>query len=53
MGEKVNQILLERDRAIGVKTENQTLKSDIILSNMDIFPTYKRLLKNSKAPDRI
>ena len=53
MGEKVNQILLERDRAIGVKTEKQTLKSDIILSNMDIFPTYKRLLKNTKAPDRI
>ena len=53
MGEKVNQILLERDRAIGVKTENQTLKSDIILSNMNIFPTYKRLLKNTKAPDRI
>ena len=53
MGEKVNQILLDKGKAIGVKTEKKILKSDITLSNMDIFPTYKNLLKNTKPPDRI
>ena len=43
MGEKVNQILLERDRAIGVKTENQTLKSDIILFKSVVFSLFNDL----------
>ena len=53
LGEKVNQILLDKVMAIGVKTEKKILKSDITLSNMDVFPTYKNLLKNTKPPYRI
>lgn len=53
LGEKVNQILLESGKAVGVKTQNQTLMSDITLSNMDIFPTYKNLLRGVKAPEKI
>jgi phytoene dehydrogenase-like protein len=45
LGEKVNQILVEKGKAIGIKTKNQTLLADIVLSNMDVFPTYKNLLK--------
>ena len=53
LGEKVNQILVEKGKAIGIKTKNQTLLADIVLSNMDVFPTYKNLLKFTKAPQRI
>ena len=53
LGKKVNQILVERGKAIGVKTNDQSFMADIVLSNMDVFPTYKNLLKGNKAPERI
>ena len=53
LGEKVNQILIKRGKATGVKTKDQTLMADIVLSNMDVFPTYKNLLKNIKPPERV
>ena len=53
LGEKVNQILVKKGKATGVKTKNQTLMADIVLSNMDVFPTYKNLLKEIKPPERV
>ena len=53
LGEKVNQILVKKGKATGVKTKNQTLMADIVLSNMDVFPTYKNLLKDIKPPERV
>jgi phytoene desaturase len=53
LGEKVNEILLEDKKVIGVKSQNQKLKSDIVLSNMDVFPTYKNLLKGVTPPKKI
>ena len=53
LGQKVNQILVERGKATGVKTKDQTLLADIVLSNMDVFPTYKNLLKEIQPPERI
>jgi phytoene desaturase len=52
MGEKVDQILIEGGKAVGVKTHKQTLRSEITLSNMDVFPTYKKLLKGIKIPKK-
>ena len=53
LGEKVNQIIVKKGKATGVKTKNQTLMADIVLSNMDVFPTYKNLLKDIKPPERV
>ena len=53
LGEKVNQILVKKGEATGVKTKNQTFMADIVLSNMDVFPTYKNLLKDIKPPERV
>lgn len=53
LGEKVSQILVENGKATGIKTKDHTLLADIVLSNMDVFPTYKNLLKGIKAPQRI
>ena len=53
LGKKVNQIIVKRGKAIGVKTNDQSFMADIVLSNMDVFPTYKNLLKGTKAPERI
>ena len=53
LGQRVNQILVESGKATGVKIKDQTLLADIVLSNMDVFPTYKNLLKEMQPPKRI
>ena len=39
-------------RAVGIKVGNQRLKADLVVSNMDVVPTYKHLLPNQKQPKR-
>ena len=53
LGQRVNQILVESGKATGVKIKDKTLLADIVLSNMDVFPTYKNLLKEMQPPKRI
>lgn len=50
---KVEQILIENGKAVGVSINNEFWKSDIVVSNMDVTPTYRKLLPNEKHPDRI
>ena len=53
MSEKVKKIIVEKGKAVGIKTEKVENRFDLILSNVDIFPTYKNLLRDQKAPKRI
>lgn len=50
--EKAKKIIVEKNRATGVTTDLEIHKGDCIISNMDIYPTYKNLLKDQKAPER-
>ena len=50
--ENVEQITVEHNRATGLKTDKQHIKADIVVSNMDVYPTYKKLLKDQKAPQK-
>lgn len=48
---KVNEIIVEGKRAKGVRyNQDQIEKSDLVISNMDVFPTYKKLLRNEEEP---
>ena len=48
---KVNEIIVERKRAKGVRyNQDQIEKSDLVISNMDVFPTYKKLLRDEEEP---
>ena len=48
---KIKQILVEGKKAKGVETlASEIFYSDIVVSNMDVFPTYKRLLPNIQEP---
>ena len=49
---KVEQIIVEKGRAVGIKTKDEEHFAENIVSNMDIFSTYKKLLKNQKHPER-
>ena len=43
---RVDEVVLEADNAIGIKVNGELIKSDIVISNMDVWFTYHRLLKN-------
>lgn len=47
----VNEILVEEKKARGIRFNgNQIEKSDVVVSNMDVFPTYKKLMPNEEEP---
>ncbi len=49
----VTEILIEGDTAIGVRTPAGDEKFDVIISNMDVYNTYHKLLPLANKPKRI
>jgi phytoene desaturase len=50
---KVEKIECVNQRAIGVYIDHQLVPADVIVSNMDVYATYKKLLPSVKAPQHI
>ncbi len=52
---KVSEIVLTKNnkQVKGVKVGEEFYEADIVLSNMDIYPTYKKLLSQVKHPEKI
>lgn len=50
--EKVNSIDLKNGKVIGLSTVKGIYPFDIVVSNMDVVPTYRKLLKGFKAPEK-
>ncbi|MFM1874531.1 MAG: hypothetical protein RL266_268, partial [Bacteroidota bacterium] len=48
----VQEIVLSGNRVTGVRTQNGTESFNVIVSNVDVYNTYKQLLPNFKAPKR-
>ena len=48
----VNEILVQDKRAIGIKTQVNHF-ADLIVSNADVFTSYRDLLPSAKSPNRI
>lgn len=51
--QKVDKICTAKGRVTGVSVENKIYAADIVVSNMDIYPTYKRLLPAFKMPKNV
>ncbi|MEM9077402.1 MAG: 1-hydroxycarotenoid 3,4-desaturase CrtD [Bacteroidota bacterium] len=49
----VDAIVVKKGTAKGIRTQNGEYESDYVVSNMDIFPTYKKLLKQEKQPEKV
>ncbi len=49
----VNEIIVKNNKVVGVKVNNTVIESDFVVSNMDIVPTYKKLLKKSYQPKKV
>jgi phytoene desaturase len=51
-GHKVERIILKNKQAIGIQANNKEYFADEIVSNMDVFSTYKKLLPDVPHPER-
>lgn len=51
-GEPVEEILIKQKKATGIRTPKSQYLSDYVVSNMDIFSTYKKLLPQQVHPSR-
>lgn len=50
---QVDEIIVENNIAKGIRCNGEVLKADIVVSNMDVYPTYKKLLAQQKQPKRV
>ena len=51
-GERVEEISTEKKRVTGVRMAKSHYPAEVVVSNMDIVPTYRRLLPHAKAPEK-
>nr|WP_297918151.1 1-hydroxycarotenoid 3,4-desaturase CrtD [uncultured Allomuricauda sp.] len=51
--EPIIEVLVGHGRVEGVKSQEAVHYADVVVSNMDIYPTYKELLKNEKQPEKV
>ncbi len=51
--ERVEEITIAHKTATGVVSTKNKYPAEIVVSNMDIYPTYKKLLKSEKHPEKI
>ncbi|WP_439131948.1 1-hydroxycarotenoid 3,4-desaturase CrtD [Polaribacter sp.] len=49
----VDEIIVENNEAKGIMVQGKKHLSDIVVSNADVVPTYRKLLKKQKAPEKI
>ncbi|MEM8845853.1 MAG: 1-hydroxycarotenoid 3,4-desaturase CrtD [Bacteroidota bacterium] len=51
--EPISEIVVEKGSAKGVRSQQNEYLADYVISNMDIYPTYRKLLKNQKQPEKV
>jgi phytoene desaturase len=49
----IEKIEIENNKAIGIWSTGKFIQADVVISNMDIVPTYKKLMPNTKHPKKI
>jgi len=51
--QKVEAILYNQQKVTGIKINETVIQSDVVISNLDIWFTYKNLLKDLPAPEKL
>lgn len=51
--QRVEEIEIQNQKAAGIRVNKQLLAADVVVSNMDVVPTYRHLLKKQKAPEKV
>jgi phytoene desaturase len=50
---RAERIDIKNNKAVGIETTSGYFQGDVVVSNMDIYPTYKKLLPSIKEPKKI
>ena len=50
---KVDEILVEKGKAVGVLANGKQYNADLVVNNMDMVNAYKTILKKQKQPKRL
>ena len=50
--QQVEEIVIAQKRATGIRLNGKWVPSDLVVSNMDVVPTYRKLLPNQKQPKK-
>lgn len=48
----VLEILTEKKKVKGIRTDNENFNFDVVISNMDVYNSYLKLLPNAKKPTK-
>ncbi|MBX2970285.1 MAG: phytoene desaturase [Cyclobacteriaceae bacterium] len=48
----VEEILVKGNKVYGVRTGKEEIQADLVVSNMDVYYTYRKLLPYQSAPER-
>ena len=48
----VEEIVINKEKAVGIRTKDEVYHAKYIISNADVVPTYRKLLKQQKAPEK-
>lgn len=51
-GQKVDEIIVEHNRAAGIRIGEKHIASDYVITNADIWPSFRELMPNVKAPEK-
>jgi len=49
----VDEIVMQNGKVKGVLSKGETHQAEIVISNSDIVPTYRKLLSKAKSPEKI
>jgi len=49
----VDKIIVENKKAVGIMVNEVEYAADIVVSNIDVVPTYRKLLTNQKQPEKV
>jgi len=49
----VSEILIENSKAKGIVVDGEKITADLVISNMDMVSTYRKLLAKHKAPENL
>lgn len=52
-GTPVKEIVIENGTAKGIRTDYGIEKYDVVISNMDVYNTYHKLMPSAKKPEKI
>lgn len=50
---KVDEILVDKGKAVGIIVSGDKMKADLVINNMDMVNAYKSLLKKQKQPKKL